>query len=470
MEALETLRNATRAGLLSTLARSLLHLYTKSLGRPHDHAATLQRGKLHGRSRGRCSRRVLHPGGESHVGHLRRRRRLAKVQRVQRGAVHGVRGHAVGERAARAPRGHESLRPVRGRSHGHVRRHTLNGDAHRRSRRHLCRHVDVRGGHRAPLLLLLLELLLLELHLGGGISALGGGGERGGQSARRRRPRLRLREPSLHQVRGSRLGLGLRRGGWLGRLGRRRGLGVLRLARHVRSGARGSLLSLGLLLRRRLLGRVLRDGRRRPRPRKRSLRDERVLERLVRRPSLVRIRLEQAVEEVQERRTLRALLRDLLVGQAAGEPDGLDDIRQFGVLEILLANRRLLARLSLVLVQGHQPVGRVGRTVDPGVLVGALEKLVRVGSLCDHRRRGRAQRLADPRQEVVLRSSGEQGQAQEQLRGDAPETPHVDRHTVRRPEDHLGGPVEPGLDVLVHGSVLEARAAKVDELDLTRVQ
>ena len=82
---------------------------------------------------------------------------------------------------------------------------------------------------------------------------------------------------------------------------------------------------------------------------------------------------------------------------------------------------------------------------------------------------GRAEGLADPRQEVILRRR-EQGKTQEKLRGDAPEAPHVDRHAVRRSEDHLGGPIEPGLDVLVHSSVLEARAAKVDELDFTRVE
>ena len=78
MEPLETLRNSTCARLLSTLAGALLHLIRESLRRPHGHGrarhtATLQRWKLHRRRRGCRSRRILHPGGKSHVGHLRRR-------------------------------------------------------------------------------------------------------------------------------------------------------------------------------------------------------------------------------------------------------------------------------------------------------------------------------------------------------------------------------------------------------------
>ena len=301
------------------------------------------------------------------------------MERVQRGAVHGVGGHAVGEGAARAPRRDESLRPVRGCSHGHILVRALNRDPHRRSRRSLCRRrgCHVCRSHRAPLLLLLLELLLLELHLGASISALGIRGERGGQATGRRRSRLRLLKPGLHQIGGSRLGLGVGRGGWLGRLRRRRRLCILRLARHVRGGARGGLFSLGLFLLGRLFGGIF-HRRRCPGSRERSLRDERVLKCLVRGPAVVRIRLEQTLKKVQECRALGALLGDLLVGQAAGKPDGLDDIRQFCVLEVLLADGRLLARPPLVLVQGHQPVGRVGRAVDSGVLVGALEELVRV--------------------------------------------------------------------------------------------
>ena len=67
-----------RAALLSTLAGALLHLIRESLRRPHGHGrarhtATLQRWKLHRRRCGCRSRRILHPGGKSHVGHLRRR-------------------------------------------------------------------------------------------------------------------------------------------------------------------------------------------------------------------------------------------------------------------------------------------------------------------------------------------------------------------------------------------------------------
>ena len=96
----------------------------------------------------------------------------------------------------------------------------------------------------------------------------------------------------LHQIGGSRLGLGLGRGGWLGRLRRRRRLCILRLARHVRGGARGGLFSLGLFLLGRLFCSIL-HRRRCPGSRERSLRDERVLKCLVRGPAVVRIRLEQ---------------------------------------------------------------------------------------------------------------------------------------------------------------------------------
>ena len=74
------------------------------------------------------------------------------------------------------------------------------------------------------------------------------------------------------------------------------------------------------------------------------------------------------------------------------------------------------------------------------------------------------------RQLVELVLAGKDGHPGVQLGEDAREAPHVDGHAVRKAKDDLRAAVEPGLDVLVHGSVLEARAAKVDELDLTRVE
>jgi hypothetical protein len=60
----------------------------------------------------------------------------------------------------------------------------------------------------------------------------------------------------------------------------------------------------------------------------------------------------------------------------------------------------------------------------------------------------------------------EDGQAEEKLGADAPQAPHVDSGSVRKPEEHLGRTVEARLDVRVDRVMLETGRTEVDEFYL----
>ena len=58
----------------------------------------------------------------------------------------------------------------------------------------------------------------------------------------------------------------------------------------------------------------------------------------------------------------------------------------------------------------------------------------------------------------------EQREAGEQLGQDAGHAPHIDGRPIRQPQQHLRRAVEAALDVRVQPLILEAAAAKVDDL------
>ena len=88
----------------------------------------------------------------------------------------------------------------------------------------------------------------------------------------------------------------------------------------------------------------------------------------------------------------------------------------------------------------------------------------------DRRRENAPEHLDDARDLVVLARAGEEREPEEELDGDAPERPHVDCGGVRQAEQHLRRAVEARLDIRVHRLPLVARRAKVDHLDLRRLQ
>jgi len=53
-----------------------------------------------------------------------------------------------------------------------------------------------------------------------------------------------------------------------------------------------------------------------------------------------------------------------------------------------------------------------------------------------------------------------------QLCQDAPQTPHVDWHSIRRTENDLRGSIKSRLDVSIYLLILEAARAEIDDLDL----
>jgi len=84
--------------------------------------------------------------------------------------------------------------------------------------------------------------------------------------------------------------------------------------------------------------------------------------------------------------------------------------------------------------------------------------------------RGRhANDLDDARNLVRLVLAGKQRSASQQLGQDTPNAPHVDCNTVACPEDDLGSPVEPRLDVGVDTLVVVTARSKVNHLWCTSV-
>lgn len=80
-------------------------------------------------------------------------------------------------------------------------------------------------------------------------------------------------------------------------------------------------------------------------------------------------------------------------------------------------------------------------------------------------RRRHAPQLEYAGQLVRLVLAWQQRETGNQLRDDAAQTPHVDRHPVFRPQDHLRRSVEPTLDVGVHPLVLVAARPEVYHLE-----
>ena len=166
-------------------------------------------------------------------------------------------------------------------------------------------------------------------------------------------------------------------------------------------------------------------------------------ERAARRHAQLRVPLEAAPDEVEEEHVVAALERALQVLRA-GRPAE------------LAAAREPAAELDRA----------VGVEVDPAVARVALgaDELARPLGLLQEPGRRHAQQLDYAGQLVGLVLAGQQREARQQLREDAAQRPHVDRHAVGRAEDHLGRPVEAALDVRVHPLVLVAARAEVYHL------
>ena len=92
-----------------------------------------------------------------------------------------------------------------------------------------------------------------------------------------------------------------------------------------------------------------------------------------------------------------------------------------------------------------------------------VKVFVRRGATAYHLWRRQPKETDDLEQLVVLARAREEGNSQQELRGNAAEGPHVDGRRRLEAEDDLGGAVVAGLDVRVGGIPLEARRAEIDE-------
>ena len=81
-----------------------------------------------------------------------------------------------------------------------------------------------------------------------------------------------------------------------------------------------------------------------------------------------------------------------------------------------------------------------------------------------------SQKLGDHIQLFLLRTSWQEWLSNDKLSEDAPKRPHVDRHAVGKPKDHLWRAIETALDVRVHALMVEAGGTKINDLNVKRRQ
>jgi hypothetical protein len=78
----------------------------------------------------------------------------------------------------------------------------------------------------------------------------------------------------------------------------------------------------------------------------------------------------------------------------------------------------------------------------------------------------RTEHLHNTGQLLLFVLSRKYGVPSEQLSKNAPQTPHVNSHTIRHAQNDFGGTVETALDVCVDLFILKTTRPKVNDFDL----